>query len=67
MSEQAGDHIVQERACPACGAAQGVRCTTVIEGKDTGWTHDARVYAAMGVRRATTAAQPASQAGEGRG
>lgn len=48
--EPKADHIVEHVACPACGAAKGTRCRAVIDGNDTGWTHDARVYADMGVR-----------------
>jgi hypothetical protein len=45
VSPEVRDSIVDNVACPACGAPVGVRCRTVIDGKDTGWTHDARVYA----------------------
>lgn len=44
------DHIVQAVACPACGAPKGVGCYTPIDGHDTRWTHDARVYEHMGVK-----------------
>lgn len=39
------DTIVEFNACPACKAPAGTKCTTFIDGVDTGWTHDARVYA----------------------
>lgn len=44
------DHIAERTACPACGAEPGEKCRTMIEGIDMGWTHDARVYADLGVR-----------------
>lgn len=34
-----------ETPCPACGAAAGFKCHTVIDGEDVGWTHDARILA----------------------
>lgn len=37
--------IVDLNTCPACGAESGQLCTTIIDGRDVGWTHDARVYA----------------------
>ncbi len=46
-----GDPVVQNHSCPACGAPAGHGCWTPVNGHDTGWTHDARVFAAMGVRR----------------
>ena len=39
------DHICTRTACPACGAARGAACRTMIKGVDMGWTHDARVIA----------------------
>lgn len=42
--------IVSSVACPACKAAKGFVCYTPIDGVDTQWTHDARVFAYMGVR-----------------
>lgn len=44
------EQSVSDTACPACGRPPGARCRTVIDGTDTGWTHDARVFAHMGVR-----------------
>lgn len=44
------DGIVDEVSCPACAAPKGVGCYTPINGHDTGWTHDARVFKALGVR-----------------
>lgn len=46
------DPIVSSVACPACKAAKGVACRTMIDGADTGWTHDARMYAHLGARGA---------------
>lgn len=46
------DPIVERITCPACGALSGQKCYTPIDGVDTQWTHDARVYADMGVRGA---------------
>lgn len=45
-----GNNIADGYTCPACGAPAGQSCRTVIDGVDTHWTHDARVYQAMGVR-----------------
>lgn len=33
---------VETLRCPACGAAEGVECNTVVNGEQTHWTHDAR-------------------------
>ena len=46
------DPIVETTPCPACGAKTGSGCRTVINGHITGWTHDARTFAYMGVRGA---------------
>jgi len=54
MSEQSAekdpDPIAARVECPACGAAKGQPCRTMIDGVDTGWTHDARFYADLGHR-----------------
>lgn len=34
-------------ACPSCGAQPGEKCRTVVDGVDTGWDHDTRIYRAM--------------------
>lgn len=33
--------------CPACHAPAGQKCRTIINGKDVGWTHDARILAPL--------------------
>lgn len=52
------DPIIAVTACPACDVGPGLRCRTVIDGTDTGWTHDARVFAHMGVRGGSRALPP---------
>lgn len=46
------DRVVAETDCPACGVRAGKRCQTVIDGHDTGWTHDARFYKHSGFANA---------------
>jgi hypothetical protein len=41
----ARDFIVEFNDCPACKAPAGTPCNTVVDGEQTHWTHDARVYA----------------------
>lgn len=54
------DPIIAVAACPACGAEPGVRCRTVIDGTDTGWTHDARILAPVVADLRTRVIPPAS-------
>lgn len=36
-----------EVKCPSCGAEPGQPCRTIVDGVDTGWDHDTRIFRAM--------------------